>query len=89
MLRSRIGHISPIRGYRPSVIQVKNRAIALVRTSFTTNVERVSTVAMKGPLAGQVAVVTGVSRERGIGAAIARELAKRGAHLVHDRVAGI
>ena len=36
---------------------------------------------MNVPLAGQVAVVTGVSRERGIGAAIARELAKRGAHL--------
>jgi len=36
---------------------------------------------MKGPLAGQVAVVTGVSRARGIGAAIARELARHGAHL--------
>jgi len=36
---------------------------------------------MKGPLAGQVAVVTGVSRAKGIGAAIARELAQQGAHL--------
>jgi 3-oxoacyl-[acyl-carrier protein] reductase len=36
---------------------------------------------MSGELSGQVAVVTGVSRERGIGAAIARELAKHGAHL--------
>jgi 3-oxoacyl-[acyl-carrier protein] reductase len=36
---------------------------------------------MKGPLTGQVAVVTGVSRARGIGAAIARELARQGAHL--------
>jgi 3-oxoacyl-[acyl-carrier protein] reductase len=36
---------------------------------------------MSGALAGQVAVVTGVSRGKGIGAAIARELAKHGAHL--------
>jgi 3-oxoacyl-[acyl-carrier protein] reductase len=36
---------------------------------------------MKGALSGQVAVVTGVSRAKGIGAAIARELAKHGAHL--------
>jgi 3-oxoacyl-[acyl-carrier protein] reductase len=36
---------------------------------------------MKGPLTGQVAVVTGVSRDKGIGAAIAREFARQGAHL--------
>jgi 3-oxoacyl-[acyl-carrier protein] reductase len=36
---------------------------------------------MKGSLAGQVAVVTGVSRTKGIGAAIARDLARHGAHL--------
>lgn len=36
---------------------------------------------MKAALSGQVAVVTGVSRATGIGAAIARELAKHGAHL--------
>ena len=36
---------------------------------------------MNGPLAGQVAVVTGVSRAKGIGAAIALELAQRGAHV--------
>jgi 3-oxoacyl-[acyl-carrier protein] reductase len=36
---------------------------------------------MKGALSGQVAVVTGVSRAKGIGAAIALELAKHGAHL--------
>jgi 3-oxoacyl-[acyl-carrier protein] reductase len=36
---------------------------------------------MKGALSGQVAVVTGVSRAKGIGAAIARELAKHGANL--------
>lgn len=36
---------------------------------------------MKGALSGQVAVVTGVSRAKGIGAAIARELAKHGAQL--------
>src|ERR1700739_3933609 len=36
---------------------------------------------MKGPLTGQVAVVTGVSRAKGIGAAISRELAGQGAHL--------
>jgi 3-oxoacyl-[acyl-carrier protein] reductase len=36
---------------------------------------------MKGPLAGQVAVVTGVSRATGIGSAIARKLALDGAHL--------
>ena len=35
----------------------------------------------KGTLAGQVAVVTGVSRAKGIGAAIARELAQQGANL--------
>ena len=36
---------------------------------------------MKGPLARQVAVVTGVSRAKGIGSAIARQLAKDGARL--------
>jgi 3-oxoacyl-[acyl-carrier protein] reductase len=36
---------------------------------------------MKGPLSGQVAVVTGVSRAKGIGAAISRELARHGANL--------
>ena len=36
---------------------------------------------MKDALSGQVAVVTGVSRTKGIGAAIARELAKHGANL--------
>ena len=36
---------------------------------------------MKGPLNGQVAVVTGVSRAKGIGSAVARQLAKDGAHL--------
>jgi 3-oxoacyl-[acyl-carrier protein] reductase len=36
---------------------------------------------MKAALSGQVAVVTGVSRTKGIGAAIARELAKHGANL--------
>jgi 3-oxoacyl-[acyl-carrier protein] reductase len=36
---------------------------------------------MKAALSGQVAVVTGVSRAKGIGAAIARELAKHGANL--------
>ena len=36
---------------------------------------------MKGPLTGQVAVVTGVSRAKGIGAAISRELARQGATL--------
>jgi 3-oxoacyl-[acyl-carrier protein] reductase len=36
---------------------------------------------MKGPLTGQVAVVTGVSRAKGIGAAISRELARQGADL--------
>jgi 3-oxoacyl-[acyl-carrier protein] reductase len=36
---------------------------------------------MKGALSGQVAVVTGVSRAKGIGAGIARELAKHGANL--------
>jgi 3-oxoacyl-[acyl-carrier protein] reductase len=36
---------------------------------------------MKDALSGQVAVVTGVSRAKGIGAAIARELAKHGANL--------
>jgi 3-oxoacyl-[acyl-carrier protein] reductase len=36
---------------------------------------------MKGPLAGQVAVVTGVSRTEGIGAAISRALARQGANL--------
>jgi 3-oxoacyl-[acyl-carrier protein] reductase len=36
---------------------------------------------MKGPLTGQVAVVTGVSRAKGIGAAISRELARLGANL--------
>jgi 3-oxoacyl-[acyl-carrier protein] reductase len=36
---------------------------------------------MKGPLTGQVAVVTGVSRAKGIGAAISRELARQGANL--------
>jgi 3-oxoacyl-[acyl-carrier protein] reductase len=36
---------------------------------------------MKAALYGLVAVVTGVSRVKGIGAAIARELAKHGAHL--------
>jgi 3-oxoacyl-[acyl-carrier protein] reductase len=41
----------------------------------------VSSLAMKGPLAGQVAVVTGVSRAKGIGSAIARQLAKDGARL--------
>jgi 3-oxoacyl-[acyl-carrier protein] reductase len=48
---------------------------------LTTNAERVSTVAMNGLLAGQVAVVTGVSRAKGIGAAIALELAQDGANL--------
>lgn len=81
MLISRIGHISPIRATSQRHLRCKNRAIALVRTSLTTNVERVSTVAMNGPLAGQVAVVTGVSRSKGIGAAIAVELAQHGAHL--------
>jgi 3-oxoacyl-[acyl-carrier protein] reductase len=42
---------------------------------------RVNSVAMEGPLTGQVAVVTGVSRAKGIGAAISRELAGHGAHL--------
>jgi 3-oxoacyl-[acyl-carrier protein] reductase len=37
---------------------------------------------MSGPLAGRVALVTGVSRRAGIGAAIARELAQAGATLV-------
>jgi NAD(P)-dependent dehydrogenase (short-subunit alcohol dehydrogenase family) len=41
----------------------------------------VSKLAMSGALSGQVAVVTGVSRAKGIGAAIARELAKHGANL--------
>jgi 3-oxoacyl-[acyl-carrier protein] reductase len=36
---------------------------------------------MAGPLSGQVAVITGVSRDNGIGAAIAREFARQGAHL--------
>jgi 3-oxoacyl-[acyl-carrier protein] reductase len=36
---------------------------------------------MENSLAGQVAVVTGVSRDKGIGAAIAREFARQGAHL--------
>jgi 3-oxoacyl-[acyl-carrier protein] reductase len=36
---------------------------------------------MKGSLTGQVAVVTGVSRAKGIGAAISRELARQGANL--------
>jgi 3-oxoacyl-[acyl-carrier protein] reductase len=36
---------------------------------------------MKAALSGQMAVVTGVSRAKGIGAAIARELAKHGANL--------
>src|ERR1700741_5530164 len=36
---------------------------------------------MKGPLTGKVAVVTGVSRAKGIGAAISRELARQGANL--------
>lgn len=36
---------------------------------------------MNDPLAGQVAVVTGVSRAKGIGAAIALELAQGGAHV--------
>src|ERR1700751_2896714 len=36
---------------------------------------------MKGSLTGQVAVVTGVSRAKGIGAASARQLAQDGAHL--------
>jgi 3-oxoacyl-[acyl-carrier protein] reductase len=36
---------------------------------------------MKGALSEQMAVVTGVSRAKGIGAAIARELAKHGANL--------
>ena len=41
----------------------------------------VSTPTVNGPLSRQVAVVTGVSRGKGIGAAISRELAKHGAHL--------
>jgi 3-oxoacyl-[acyl-carrier protein] reductase len=36
---------------------------------------------MKNPLAGHVAVVTGVSRAKGIGAAISAELARQGANL--------
>jgi 3-oxoacyl-[acyl-carrier protein] reductase len=36
---------------------------------------------MKGSLSGQVAVITGVSRAKGIGLAIARQLAQDGAHL--------
>jgi 3-oxoacyl-[acyl-carrier protein] reductase len=36
---------------------------------------------MNAPLTGQVAVVTGVSRAKGIGVAIARELAQHGANL--------
>lgn len=36
---------------------------------------------MKGPLTGEVAVVTGVSRAKGIGAAISGELASQGANL--------
>jgi len=36
---------------------------------------------MSGALSGQVAAVTGVSRAKGIGAAIARELAEHGANL--------
>jgi 3-oxoacyl-[acyl-carrier protein] reductase len=36
---------------------------------------------MENSLSGQVAVVTGVSRDNGIGAAIAREFARQGAHL--------
>ena len=52
-----------------------------IRVSLTSAVVRVSSLAMKGPLAGQVAVVTGVSRAKGIGSAIARRLAEDGAHL--------
>jgi len=36
---------------------------------------------MNASLAGQVAIVTGVSRSKGIGAAVARDLARHGAHL--------
>ena len=49
--------------------------------SLTSPLARVNTVAMKDPLAGKVAVVTGVSRAKGIGAAISRELARQGANL--------
>jgi len=41
----------------------------------------VTSTAMKNLLAGQVAIVTGVSRSKGIGAAIARSLAGSGAQL--------
>ena len=55
---------------------IRQRALSL-----TSAVARVSSQAMKGPLNGQVAVVTGVSRAKSIGSAIARQLAKDGAHL--------
>lgn len=44
---------------------------------------------MSGELAGRVAVVTGAAHERGIGSAIGRELANRGAAVALVDVAGV
>ncbi len=47
-----------------------------------SDVGRAARVADGGPLAGRVALVTGVSRRQGIGFAVARRFAQMGAHLV-------
>jgi 3-oxoacyl-[acyl-carrier protein] reductase len=68
--------------YRPGFVRrFTHPLIRHFAHSLTLAGAHVSSLAMKGPLAGKVAVVTGVSRTKGIGAAISRELARQGANL--------
>jgi 3-oxoacyl-[acyl-carrier protein] reductase len=53
----------------------------LTDQTYLTYQDGVTSTTMKSSLAGQVAIVTGVSRSKGIGAAIARSLAGSGADL--------